>query len=72
MRQRIVTNDELRDRFIREYKADFFITLEDVVSSFLGMKIEHNTKDLAIHLDTYMRETLDEYKAAVSNFLKPK
>ena len=44
------TNDELRDRIIREYKAN--IALEDVMSSFLGMEIEHNKKDLAIHLDT--------------------
>ena len=66
------TNDELRDQFIREYKADFNITLEDVLSSFLRMEIEHNKKDLVIHLDTYVQETLTEYKAAVSTFLKPK
>jgi hypothetical protein len=66
------TNDNLRDQFIREYKADFDITLEDVMTSFLGMEIEHNKKDIAIHLDTYVRETLDEYKMAVSKFLKPK
>jgi hypothetical protein len=42
------------------------------MTSFLGMEIEHNKKDIAIHLDTYVRETLDEYKMAVSKFLKPK
>ena len=30
------TNDNLLDQFIREYKADFDITLEDVMTSFLG------------------------------------
>ena len=33
------TSNELRDQFIREYRADFDITLEDVMSSFLGMEI---------------------------------
>ena len=66
------TNDELLDQFIREYKADFDITLEDVMSSFLWIAIGHNKKDPAIHLDTYVQETLTEYKAAVSKFLKPK
>ena len=61
------TSDKLRDQFIREYKANFNITLEDVLSSFLRMEI-----DLAIYLDTYVRETLDEYKAEVSKFFKPK
>ena len=42
------------------------------MSTFLGMKIEHNKENLAIQLDTYTQETLAEYKAAVTKFLKPK
>ena len=41
------------------------------MSSFLGMELEHNKKNLRIHLDTYIRKTL-EYKATVTKFLKPK
>ena len=66
------TKDKLRDQFISEYREDFDITLEDVMSSFLGMEIENNKENLAIHLDTYIQETLSEYKAAVTKFLKPK
>ena len=66
------TSDELRDQFIREYREDFNITLEDVMSTFLGMEIEHNKENLAIHLDAYIQETLAEYKAAVTKFIKPK
>ena len=66
------TSDELRNQFISEYREDFDITLEDVMSTFLGMEIEHNKENLAIHLDTYIRETLAEYKAAVTKFLKQK
>ena len=66
------TSDELRNQFISEYREDFDITLEDVMSTFLGMEIEHNKENLAIHLDTYIHETLAEYKAAVTKFLKQK
>ena len=63
------TSDDLRDQFIREYQADFDITLEDVMSSFLGMEIEHDKKNLAIRLDAYIRVTLPEYKATFTKFL---
>jgi hypothetical protein len=49
------TSNDLPDKFIHEYKAEFdmtledVITLEDVMSSFLGMGIEHNKRDLTIH-----------------------
>ena len=42
------TSDDLRDQFIREYQADFDITLEDVMSSLLGMEIEHTKRNLWI------------------------
>ena len=41
------------------------------MSSLLGMEIEHNKENLAIHLDTYIQETL-AYNATVTNFLKQK
>ncbi len=66
------TSDILSNKFISEYQEDFDITLEDVMSSFLGMEIEHNKRDLTFLLDTYIQETLAEYKAAVTKFLKPK
>ena len=66
------TSDELLNQFISEYREDFNITLEDVMSSFLGMEIEHNKENLAIHLDTYLQETLAEYKATDTKFFKPK
>ena len=66
------TSDNLLDKFISEYQEDFDITLEDVMSSFLGMGIKHNKRDLPIHLDKYIQETLAYYKAAVTKFLKQK
>ena len=41
-----------------------------LLSLFLGMEIEHNKENLAIHLDAYSQETLAEYKATVTKFLK--
>ena len=58
------TSHELQDEFLREYREDFYITLEDVVSTFLGMEIKHNKENLVIHLDTYIQETLAESKEA--------
>ena len=66
------TSHELQDEFLREYREDFYITLEDVMSTFLGMKIEHNKENLAIHLDTNIQEALAEYKETVTKVLKPK
>ena len=57
------TSDDLCDKLICEYQADFDIILEDVMSSFLGMEIDHNKRDFTIHLDTYIKEILTEYKA---------
>ncbi len=34
-----LTSDNLRDKFTSKYQEDFDITLEDVMSSFLGMEI---------------------------------
>ncbi len=53
-----LTSYALRDQFISKYQADLDITLEDAMSSFLGMEIEHNKRDLTIHLDTYIQEKL--------------
>ncbi len=48
----VSTSDDLRDKFISEYQEDFDITLEGVMSSFHGMEIKHNKRDLTFHLDT--------------------
>jgi hypothetical protein len=48
------TSDDLCDKFISEYQAGFDTTPQDVMSSFLGMEIEHNKRDLNIQLDTYI------------------
>jgi hypothetical protein len=67
-----LTSKIISDKLISEYQEDFDITLEDLMSLFLGMEIKQNKLDLTNHLDTYIQETLAEYKAAVTKFLKPR
>ncbi len=66
------TSQELKRKFIKEYKRDFKITCKDIMTSFLGMEVEQDEKSIKLHLDTYVQEILDEYKSTIKKFLKPK
>ena len=66
------TCPKLKKRFIHEYKKDFDITEEGIMSTFLGMEVEQSKDSIKLHLDTYIQETLDEYKSIFKKFLKPK
>ena len=66
------TCEDLKQQFIAEYKGDFEITCEDLMTSFLGMEVEQDQDSIRLHLDTYIKETLDEYKSVVKKLLKPK
>ena len=66
------TCPKLKKQFLQEYKKDFDITEEDIMSTFLGMEVEQSKDSIKLHLDTYIQETLDEYKSIFKKFLKPK
>jgi hypothetical protein len=66
------TSEELRHQFISEYTRDFNITLEEMMSSFLGMEIEQGLKGINVHLDTYVQETIDDYRTHFKRLLKSK
>ena len=66
------TCPKLKKRFIHEYKKDVDITEEGIMSTFLGMEVEQSKDPIKLHLDTYIQETLDEYKSIFKKFLKPK
>jgi hypothetical protein len=63
---------KLKQDFIAEYKGDFQITCDDLMTSFLGMEVEQDQNSIRLHLDTYIQDTLSEYKAAILKFVKPK
>ena len=66
------TCPKLKKQFLQEYKKDFDITEEDIMSTFLGMEVEQSKDSIKLHLDTYIQETLDEFKSIFKKFLKPK
>ncbi len=64
------TSEELKRKFIKEYKRDFEITCKAIMTSFLRIEVEQEEKSIKLHLDTYVQETLDEYKSTIKKFLK--
>jgi hypothetical protein len=41
------------------------------MKTFLGMEVEQDNGEIRFHLDKYLQEMLDEYKAFVKWDLKP-
>jgi hypothetical protein len=66
------TSEKLKQEFIAEYKGDFQITYDDLMTSFLGMEVEQDQDSIRLHLDSYIQDTLSEYKAVIKKFVKPK
>ena len=46
--------------------------LTENLTSFLGMEIKQGLEGIDIHLDTYIKETIEEYQKYVKTALKPK
>jgi hypothetical protein len=53
------TTEKLKQDFIAEYKGDFQITCNDLMTSFLGMEpeVEQDHNSIRLHLDTYIQDT---------------
>ncbi len=66
------TSDTLKKEFVEKYTRDFDITRGDTMTSFLGLEIEQSRRGIDIHLDTYIKEVLDEYQLYTKKELKPK
>jgi hypothetical protein len=68
----IPTCDRLWKEFLDKYTKDFDITGGDLMETFLGMQVEQLKKAVRLHLDNYIKELLDEYKAYATKSLRPK
>ena len=68
----IPTCDKLKQEFMAKYSKDFDITGGGLMETFLGMQVEQSENEIRLHLDNYIRETLDEYKAHMKKTLRPK
>ena len=50
----IPTSDHLKEEFMALYSADFDVTGEDLMQSFLGLEVEQQEGCIKLHLDTYI------------------
>ena len=64
----ISTCDKLKQEFMAKYSKDFDITGGGLMETFLGMQVEQSENEIRLHLDNYIRETLDEYNAQLARF----
>ncbi len=64
--------DVLKQEFMEEYTKDFQITGGYLMETFFGMQVEQSKGKIRLHLDNYIRETLDEYKEFAMKSLRPK
>ncbi len=42
------------------------------LTTFSGTEVEQTKDSIKLHLDTYIQETIDEYKSVIKTILKPK
>ena len=68
----VPTCDALKQEFMENYTKDFQITGGCLMETFLGMQVEQSKGKIRLHLDNYIRETLDEYKEFAMKSLRPK
>ena len=68
----VPTCERLKQEFLEKYTKDFEITGGGLMETFLGMQVEQSKKAIRLHLDNYIWELLDEYKAYATKSLRPK
>jgi hypothetical protein len=57
---------------MNKYSKDFDIIGRGLMETFLGMQVKQSKSTARLHLDNYIRELLDEYKAYAQKSLRPK
>jgi hypothetical protein len=68
----IPTSQKLKDEFEALYTADFDVTGGGIMTTFLGLEVEQSDDGISLHLDTYIKELVEEYKDIHKKFIKPK
>ena len=66
------TSQILMDELMKDYSHDFEITGGEVMSSFLGLQVDHVNEEIHLHMDHYVESVLNEYKAFVVKKLRAK
>jgi len=70
--QHTSTSQALMDEFMEAYARDFEITGGDVMSSFLGLQVDHVNSEIHLHMDMYVANVLQEFEEFVCRTLRPK
>ena len=66
------TSTKMLKDFFKLYAKDFSFHGGDLMTSFLGMEVQQEDGCIKLHLDTYVKEMLDEYKNHIKQDLRPK
>jgi hypothetical protein len=56
------TSQNLMGEFLAAHGRDFEITGGDVMSTFMGLQVDHVNQEIHLHMDNYVEEILREYK----------
>ncbi len=67
----IATKNKVKYEFMKKYSRDFNITGGGFMKTFLGMEIKQSKRSIKLHLDHYVCEMLNEYKAYIKESLRP-
>jgi hypothetical protein len=59
------TSQKRIKRFMNEYSKDFEYARGDFMTSFLGLEVEQDKGQIQLHLDIYVNEMLEDYKANI-------
>jgi hypothetical protein len=65
------TSTKMLKEYFALYAKDFNF-FGDLMTSFLGLETEQGPGTIKLHLDTYVKEMLDEYKQFIKREVKPK
>ena len=66
------TSTKMLKEFFALYAKDFSFSGGELMTSFLGMEVEQEDGCIKLHLDTYVKEMIEEYKNHIKRDLKPK
>ena len=56
------TSTKMLKEFFALYAKDFSFSGGELMTSFLGMEVEQEDGCIKLHLDTYVKEMIEEYK----------
>ncbi len=57
----------LMDEFIHAYSQDFEITGGEIMSTFLGLQVDHVNSEVHMHMDHFVESVLNKYKTFMLN-----